>query len=318
MATISVVARAFFTLGASLALLAACDKFGDNDVKWARAALERNPNLTIVASDPDARTFTVQEKDGGLRVIGIDEIVAGIASTGDASSSTAPPSADAIAPEDVAPAEQDALVEAAPAPAPPVAENAARGTALITNAATGTVLASSETAAGAAPGDAANAEAGQNVATKADGRVLVSGPGYSISAGDPGPSRPIRLASATEPRLRSPVRDVAVERRYEPLICQGGRLLHIDGRNLEFEGDAVRAEDGCELHITNSHIIARGVGISARAANVHIKNSIVEGDSGSVSASEGARVYVQSSTFKGLSRRLDSATFNDLGGNAWN
>jgi hypothetical protein len=51
---------------------------------------------------------------------------------------------------------------------------------------------------------------------------------------------------------------------------------------------------------------------------VHIKNSVIEGDAGSVSASEGAKVYTQQSTFKGLSRRLDSATFTDLGGTIWN
>ena len=82
--------------------------------------------------------------------------------------------------------------------------------------------------------------------------------------------------------------------------------------------DAISAQDGCEIHITNSHIIARGLGVSARAANVHIKNSVIEGDSGSVSASEGAQVFTQSSTFKGLSRRLDTATFHDLGGTTWN
>ncbi len=111
--------------------------------------------------------------------------------------------------------------------------------------------------------------------------------------------------------------NVQVERRYEPIICQGNRLVQIDGRNLEFEGDAVAALDGCEIHITNSHIIAHGLGLRARAANVHIKNSIIEGESGSVSASNGAKLYSQQSTFKGLSRRLDTATFTDLGGTRW-
>ena len=116
---------------------------------------------------------------------------------------------------------------------------------------------------------------------------------------------------------KSPANAV-LERRYEPMICQGNRLLHIDGRNLEFEGDALSALDGCEIHITNSHIIARGVGVFARAANVYIKNSIIEGDSGSISASDGAKVYTQQSTFRGLSRRLDTSTVTDLGGTVWN
>jgi hypothetical protein len=56
----------------------------------------------------------------------------------------------------------------------------------------------------------------------------------------------------------------------------------------------------------------------ARHANVHIDNSLIEGDGGSIDASEGAQVYAASSHFRGLSRRLDSATFHDLGGNIWN
>jgi hypothetical protein len=101
-------------------------------------------------------------------------------------------------------------------------------------------------------------------------------------------------------------------------VCQGARLVQIDNRNLAFDGDAVSAEDGCELHITNSHISANGVGILVRAANVHIDNSLIEGEQASVDASNGAQVYAVRSRFKGLSRRLDTASFHDLGGNVWN
>ena len=58
--------------------------------------------------------------------------------------------------------------------------------------------------------------------------------------------------------------------------------------------------------------------MSVRGANVHIKNSSIEGLSGSVEASEGAHVYLQSSTFKGLPRKLDTAEMHDMGGNVWN
>ena len=116
----------------------------------------------------------------------------------------------------------------------------------------------------------------------------------------------------------SGVTSAAVERRHEPIVCQGQRLLHIDNRNLEFDGDAVSAQDGCEIHITNSHISATGVGVSARAANVHIDNSQIEGDAAAIDASEGAQVYAASTRFRGLSRRADSAAFHDLGGNIWN
>jgi hypothetical protein len=145
----------------------------------------------------------------------------------------------------------------------------------------------------------------------AGGRVLEAGPGYTIkAAGAPTP--------AAEARPERPLTSAALERRREPIVCQGARLLHIDNRNLEFEGDAVSAEDGCEIHITNSHISAGGIGVSARAANVHIDNSLIEGGTASIDASEGAQVYASSSRFRGLSRRLDTAAFHDLGGNVWN
>jgi hypothetical protein len=155
--------------------------------------------------------------------------------------------------------------------------------------------------------------------TSAPGKkVLASGPGYTITAGDRAPPSAVRLASRSSD-IPSPARGVAIEKRYEPMICQGQRLMHLDGRNLEFDGDALSVEDGCEIHITNSHIIAHGgIGLSVRAANVHIKNSVIEGDTGSVSASGGSQIYTQQSTFKGLSRRLDTATFHDLGGTVWN
>ena len=141
---------------------------------------------------------------------------------------------------------------------------------------------------------------------------MKSGPGYSIKAS-------AAPAPAAGGRLRdTAVTSAAIERRHEPIVCQGQRLLHIDNRNLEFDGDAVSAQDGCEIHITNSHISATGVGVSARAANVHIDNSLIEGDAAAIDASEGAQVYATSTRFRGLSRRADSASFHDLGGNIWN
>ncbi len=58
--------------------------FTHSDTEWARAALERNPDLTIVATDADAKTFTVQVKGSNeLRVLRIDEIVGAVPSSGE-------------------------------------------------------------------------------------------------------------------------------------------------------------------------------------------------------------------------------------------
>ena len=84
---------------------------------------------------------------------------------------------------------------------------------------------------------------------------MQSGPGYSVKAA---PGAPMTAAAG---RLRDAgVTNAALERRREPIVCQGARLLHIDNRNLAFDGDAVSAEDGCEIYITNTHISATGVG----------------------------------------------------------
>jgi hypothetical protein len=320
------VMRAACVLGSALLTLTACDKIaGGDDSDFARAALERNDQLSIMAYDKNAKTFTVKVRDTGeIQVVRADEVIGTVpaaekSATAKAAAAPPPPPPQATAePADTATAA--AGEEARPAPGsekPPAANDAATARA---PTGTGFIKDSSGkvTTFGGAESGAASATPSSSAATErgtSDGKTLASGPGYSIKASGAPPAA-IRLASSS-PSIPSPARGVALERRYEPMICQGQRLLHIDGRNLEFEGDGISAENGCEIHITNSHIIAHGVGVSARAANVHIKNSVIEGDSGSVSASEDAQVYTQSSTFKGLSRRLDTATFHDLGNTNW-
>jgi hypothetical protein len=337
MATIRRPAQALFTLGAALFLLSGCDKLAgggsggtDAAADFARAALERNEHITVVAFDKKENTFTVRVKDTGeLRIVRVDQVIGtvpGVASdegkprpvsderpsNGETTASANEPAASAPPTQDTAHAGDAAQpADQSDSQNQPAVAKADNGTAVITDPRTGAVLAQGSTQAEAV--DAASAK------DAAKGKkVLASGPGYQITAGDRAPPSAIRLASRSSD-IPSPAKGVAVEKRAEPMICQGQQLMHIDGRNLEFDGDAVAAEDGCEIHITNSHIIAHGgVGISARAANVHIKNSVVEGDEGSVSASDGSQIYTQQSTFKGLSRRLDTSTFHDLGGTAWN
>jgi hypothetical protein len=287
---------------AALVLMAACAREGHEQMNWARAALERNGQIEIVAADPQSRTFTIRVKDTGeLRMVRIDQVVAEPAPGAEATSAPGAPAAAAQAPSANSTAEASAPPAeepAAPAPPPPEAPPAA---APAERTAGGALLESG-------PGYSIQAASGAAAAA-----LTQSGPGYSIKAAGGSAAAPARA------RLRDAgVTSAAVERRREPIICQGSRLLHIDNRNLEFDGDAVSAEDGCEIHITNSHISATGVGVMARRANVHIDNSLIEGDAGSIDASEGAQVYAASSHFRGLSRRLDTAVFHDLGGNIWN
>ncbi len=294
---------------AALVLLGACAREGHDQMSWARAALERNGQIEIVAADPQSRTFTVRVKDSGeLRMVRVDEVVAapalgaelGAAAPAPAAppqaltANTAAESASAPPPESAAPAPPPAEEPAAPPAEEPAAHPPVR-------TAGGALLESG-------PGYSIQAASGATAAA-----MTQSGPGFSIKASGAPAAAPPRG------RLRDAgVTSAAVERRREPIICQGSRLLHIDNRYLEFDGDAVSAEDGCEIHITNSHISAAGVGVLARGANVYIDNSLIEGDGGSIDASGGAQVYITFSRFRGLTRSLDTAAFHDLGGNIWN
>jgi hypothetical protein len=305
-----------------LLVLSACSKLGmgQDQMAWAKDALDRNDRIEVVASDPQAKTFTVRVKDSGqLVVIPVDQIVAGPLGGMSASgkqAATTPSMSPSDVPSPPPPAPQTSVPEAAPppvAPAPggtplPGPSQPTNSPSVASNGQPAEQYAAANEAAQPAE-SVAGPHAESAVHAKA-GSVLASGPGYSIKA-----SGPKSVATTASPvgAARS-----APERLHDPIICQGSRLLHIDNRNLEFDGDAITAEDGCEIHITNTHISAKGIGVLARAANVHIKNSEIDGDSGSVDASDGAQVYAESSRFKGLTRRLESSSFHDLGGNVWN
>lgn len=267
---------------AGLVMLAACGREGQDEMSWARAALERNNGVEVVAVDQQSRTFTIRVKDSGeLRTVRADQIVAyppGVPA------GTSQP-ADGKASPAVAMAQAPAAAEPPQTESAPPAVPKTQQTSLV-------------------PQSTVQSDEGP-------GRVLESGPGYSIKAVSTGPQSPARTRDAS-------MTSAPLERRHEPIVCQGARLVQIDNRNLAFDGDAVSAEDGCELHITNSHISANGIGILVRAANVHIDNSLIEGEQASIDASDGAQVYTARSRFKGLSRRLDTASLHDLGGNVWN
>ena len=269
-----------------LLVLAACGREGQDEMSWARAALERNKALEIVAADQQSHTFTVRLKDSGeLRAVRAEELVASPAAPAAAAAPHAE-SKPSAAPE-AAPAEQAVAQTETATPAEPAASTAAQ-------------IARSD--------PVLTSENSSGLEGVAPGRVLESGPGYSITSARSAPAAVRRDSASSAP----------LEHRHEPIVCQGSRLLHIDNRNLVFDGDAVSAVDGCEIHITNSHISASGVGVAVRAASVHIDNSQIEGEQASIDASQGAQVYAASSRFKGLSRRLDTAAVHDLGGNIWN
>jgi len=238
-------------------VLAACDQLRGNsaqgEMRWARAALDRNRALTVLAEDDQAKVFTVRMIGSGeVRAVELAALAAG--------------PQDQAGPQGVAPAqdigERAPAAQDLPTPAP-------------------------EAVPAPAPAIDATPHAEQTPTAPSPGQhVIASGPGYSIAAAD---SRAARAAPPPAPGTAAPLlpRSAAVL-RSDPIICQGNRRLRIDGQNLEFSGDAIIAEAGCDLHITNSRIVAKGIAVNARAANVHVENSMIEGGTDSIDGSEGS------------------------------
>jgi len=278
-------------LAGSLLILAACGKQDRvHEVEWAKAALARNPALEVISTDEAAGVFTVRDTtNGSLFTVKLGELIAGPPPPKVAKPTAAP------AP---APAPAELPVETpAPAAVPP-ADQTTDESVLAQRTGSGTPLAEG-------PGYSISRGAGETAAAPP---ATLEGPGYSITREEPAAGQASPSAEAVAGNT---------EKRSDPIICQGDRLMRIDGETIEFEGDAVIAEKGCDLYISNARISAGGVGIIARQARVHIVNSTIGGSRGSYEASEGAELYVARTTFTGIGRRFDTAQMNDLGGNEY-
>lgn len=162
----------------------------------------------------------------------------------------------------------------------------------------------------AAPAQPAMAGDAGITVTRDAGRVSITGPGVSIASAAVQPSA---ATVAAEPGTR----ERAGELRSQPLICEGERLMHIDGRVIDFAGDGLIVRDGCDLYLTNSRISAGGTAVTVAGGQIHIVNSTVAGERGSIDASRGAKVYVSQASVDGMQRRFDTAQITDLGGNRY-
>jgi hypothetical protein len=264
--------------------LAACDRGATHksetaatpnaELSWARAALERNPDLEVVATDPQTGVVTVKHRSGDIETVKASELVAVLPSQLKTMNvrQTPPPEREPAPQEESATSQQQTAQATAPDRGegnPPV------------------------------PG---SIPSGYKI-ERADGQIRVSGPGVSIvSSGS-------NAASGNQAS--------AGRRAVDPFICEGRRTLQLDNRDIYVDGDAITVRGGCELFLTNSHIVASGTGIIVQDATVHISNSHVEGASASFQADDHAKMYVRGSTFQGVPRRAELAMVQDQGGNKW-
>jgi hypothetical protein len=275
---------------AALLALSACERAqqptgGDaagGEFSWARAALARNPQIEVVASDSETGVFTIRDKQSGVvQVVSLHDIAAGPASQFKAMTPATPP---------VPPA----APESATAPAEPGSAAAAREPSAPAEAVRGP--------AAATPGQSAATGSGNYTIERSGGQLRVSGPGVSIvSSGQAADGARAELA----------------QRTAEPIICEGRRMVHFDSRDVYVDGDAITVRDGCEMFITNSRIVASGTGVTVRNAVVHVSNSHIEGAGGSFDVDADSKMYVRGSTFQGLPRRAELAMVQDQGGNRW-
>lgn len=245
------------------------------EMSWARAALERNPDLEVIATDPQSGVVTVKHRSTGqVEAIKANELAA-------------------VTPSQLKPMEMQAAPPPEPEPAPAQNESA---------------RAPAQTAQAAAP-DRGTTRPGTITSNSAytvdrsDGRIRVSGPGVSIESSG--------TSAATSNQA------AAGRRAVDPFICEGRRQLQLDNRDIYVDGDAITVRGGCEVFITNSHIVATGTGIVVQDAIVHVSNSQIEGGNASFQADDRAKMYVRGSTFTGIPRRAELAMVQDQGGNRW-
>jgi hypothetical protein len=278
---------------ALVACVASCNRHESvREIDWAKAALARNPNYEIVATDESAGVFTVRDTaSGDVTTLKLGDLIAAPLPARAAPRPAPAPASEPVESPDVPEDAPDAL--AANQTTEPVEVPPATG---------GTPLAEG-------PGYRISRGTGDKPEAAA---TKIEGPGYQIErSGAAGNANAPHAAAAPEPQAAN------VDRRSDPIICQGDRLMRIDDETIEFTGDAVIAEKGCDLYISNARIRAGGIGIIARQARVHIVNSTIGGSRGSYEVSDGAEIYVAQSTFNGVGRRFEGGTMNDLGGNSY-
>jgi hypothetical protein len=286
----------------------------DWEMQWAQAALQRNPNLEIVAVDRQSREFMVRDlQTDAVTAVQLAEIAAAPVAFLQAQPDAADVAAD-VEPASAAPT----IPEVAPA-----AVNAS------------TVL---------SPTPSANSPSSYSI-DRSNGRTKVSGAGISVVYGDNMPAATLAVTPAVEtpkpytidrssglirasgpgisvessgrPRTAAALDQTPSQVEIEPVICEGPRVMQLDSRTIRVEGDALTARGGCELYITNSTIVASGTGVVINDATVHINNSRIEGGLASFDAKEQAKVFLRGSTLNGLSRRNERALIQDQGGNSY-
>ena len=250
---------------AAVLALTACDRIGQSaapsaaaaEISWARAALERNPRLEVVASDADAGVFTVRDRSTGeVHAVKLSEIAAvPVAQLKALDSRPAAPAAAETPPEP----EQSA----APAPAQPAARAAS---------ASGT-------------GEQVQAGSGNYTIERTGGQLRVSGPGVSIVSA--GPAAGSGATGEGGQRAAEPIicegrrmmhfddRNIYVD--GNAITARNGCELYITNSRIVASGTGIVVQNAV-VHISNSHVEgANGSFDADDRAKVFVRSSTFQG-----------------------------------------
>jgi hypothetical protein len=225
------------------------------DIAWARAALERNPELEVLAIDPQSGVVTVKHRGSGeTEAIKLSELVAATPSQ--------------LKPMNVA--------EAPPPEVDPAPDERA--------------TAPSQAAQATAPDTGATAAAsGQTNSAytidRSGGQIRVSGPGVSIvSSGTNASGNNAAGAGrrAVDPFICEGRRTLQLDNRDiyvdgDAITVRGGCEVFITNSNIVASGTGIVVQDAT-VHISNSHI--EGANASFQAddrAKVYVRGSTFQG-----------------------------------------
>lgn len=243
------------------------------EMTWARAAIERNPDLEVIATDPLTGVVTIKHRSTGeVEAIKANELAA-------------------VTPSQLKPMQMQAAPSPEPEPAPAQNESMRAASQHATAPDSGAAQPGTITSNGAYTVD------------RSGGKLRVSGPGVSIESSGTSAAANNQAGGG--------------RRAVDPFICEGRRQLQLDSRDIYVDGDAITVRGGCEVFITNSHIVATGTAIVVQDAIVHVSNSQIEGGNASFQADDRAKMYVRGSTFTGVPRRAELAMVQDQGGNRY-
>ena len=243
------------------------------EMTWARAAIERNPDLEVIATDPLTGVVTIKHRSTGeVEAIKANELAA-------------------VTPSQLKPMQ----MQAAPPPEPELAPAQNESMRAASQHAT------APDSGAAQPGTITSN--GAYTVDRSGGKLRVSGPGVSIESSGTSAAANNQAGGG--------------RRAVDPFICEGRRQLQLDSRDIYVDGDAITVRGGCEVFITNSHIVATGTAIVVQDAIVHVSNSQIEGGNASFQADDRAKMYVRGSTFTGVPRRAELAMVQDQGGNRY-